>query len=171
MIHPKRTKDIRQMFWTCFQEIRRSKLYNLERDERSPRRGYTSWSLICVLKKALRKHATSFEIFQQDNAGIHTSRKVRKVLQDLEIATMVWPSYFPDLNPIEHAWRRFKDRVVTKHPHLSDMGDSEEAREALINACKKEWKKLAKWFFKRLVESMPRRLAAVRAARGWNTKY
>ena len=143
----------------------------MERDENSQRRGYMAWSLSKILRKALPRIHQAGMIFQQDNAPMHSSLAIRNLLVELGIPTLVWPPYSPDLNPIEHAWRRLKDRIKRYHPYLEGMDESQEAFDVLVQACKKEWKKIGTWFFDRLVESMPRRLAAVRKARGWQIKY
>jgi transposase len=41
-------------------------------------------------------------IFMQNNAHIHTAKKVKKWFEDEGIPVMEWPPYSPDLNPIEH---------------------------------------------------------------------
>uniref|UniRef100_A0A1I7XNY2 Transposase n=1 Tax=Heterorhabditis bacteriophora TaxID=37862 RepID=A0A1I7XNY2_HETBA len=40
--------------------------------------------------------------FRQDNGTIHASRSTNTWLEDNDIATMDWPSRFPDLNPVEN---------------------------------------------------------------------
>jgi transposase len=40
----------------------------------------------------------------QDNASIHTAKKVKDWFMGNGIITTDWPPYSPDLNPIEHAW-------------------------------------------------------------------
>ncbi|KAF2178709.1 hypothetical protein K469DRAFT_717923, partial [Zopfia rhizophila CBS 207.26] len=71
------------------------------------------------------------------------------------IWTLEWPLYSPDLNPIEHLWWALKKL----------------AWDALRAALKEAWKKLPKRLIRQLIESMGRRLAAVRKVRGWQTKY
>jgi transposase len=42
--------------------------------------------------------------FMQDNAPIHTAKKVTKWFEDRGIPVLNWAPYSPDLNPIEHVW-------------------------------------------------------------------
>ena len=51
------------------------------------------------------------------------------------------------------------------------MGQSIEDLERLIEACKEAWMALDQGLMRRLIDSMERRLKAVRKARGWQTKY
>jgi hypothetical protein len=74
-----------------------------------------------------------------------------------------WPPRSPDLNPMEHAWAAVKARVALSEPKT--VG----ALKKLIRAA---WKAVMTEEFRRsLSASMPRRLAAVRRARGGPTKY
>ena len=51
------------------------------------------------------------------------------------------------------------------------MGNSESDWDALKAAIVEAWQKIPNSLIKRLVESMPQRLEAVRKAKGWQTKY
>jgi hypothetical protein len=51
------------------------------------------------------------------------------------------------------------------------MGDSVADWKALCEAIKEAWWALPQSLFRKLIESMPRRLEAVRHAKGWQTKY
>ena len=51
------------------------------------------------------------------------------------------------------------------------MGQSKEDLERLIEAYKKAWMAIDQALMQRLIDSMERRLKAVRKAHGWQTKY
>ncbi len=58
--------------------------------------------------------------FMQDNILIHTAHKVRDWFKENEngIETTHWPPYFPDLNPIEHAWHALKVLTAKIFPEV-----------------------------------------------------
>ena len=80
------------------------------------------------------------------------------------VTVLDWPSYSPDLNPIENLWACMQ-RDVDTH--------GAETLEELEKAVRAEWILLAenKELLRKLAHSMPRRCAAVVAAKGWHTKY
>jgi transposase len=84
---------------------------------------------------------------------------------------MEWPPYSPDLNPIEHMWWELKKIVHKLHPELATMGHSEDDWKALQDALKEAWLLIPNSLIRKLVNSMPKRLAACRKAKGWQTKY
>ena len=77
---------------------------------------------------------------------------------------MEQPPRSPDCNPIEHIWDELGRAIssVGNPPQNLD-----ELRQALLDKCVQ----ITVQRLQRLVASMPRRLAAIIAARGGNTRY
>ena len=69
-----------------------------------------------------------------------------------------WPSQ----SPIKHLWRGLKIAVQQRSP--SNLTELERI-------CREEWEKLPKYRCAKLVESYPRSLKAIIAAKGPSTKY
>jgi transposase len=75
---------------------------------------------------------------------------------------MDWPSYSPDLNPIENLWADVKRRAEVSNPQ-----NVEQLKKALKDA----WYDTSPFLIKSLLNSMPRRLKLVRQKGGWMTGY
>ena len=103
-------------------------------------------------------------VFQQDNDPKHTSKKAKKWFEDNEITVLKWPAQSPDLNPIEHLWHHLKKK-------LWEYEQSANSVTELWERVQEEWEKIPKEECQKLIESMPRRLAAVVRAKGGYTKY
>lgn len=101
---------------------------------------------------------------QHDNAPAHTSRVVQQFLQDNDILVMEQPPLSPDMNPIEHLWDELGRAVRNRNVPPTNL---RQLRDALLE----EWARIPRQTLENLVASMPRRLAAVIAARGGNTRY
>ena len=95
------------MVWGCFWDIGRSQLYIMDRDFKSKKHRYSANSYLEVLDFAFLLHYQTNDpgyVYMQDNASIHTARKVRQWFLDNGVNVTDWPPYSPDLNPIEHSW-------------------------------------------------------------------
>ena len=103
-------------------------------------------------------------IFQQDNDPKHTSYIARQWFAEKDISVLDWPSQSPDLNPMEHLWHHLK-RQLAAYP--TEPRNMDELWERVVT----EWEKIPAQVCMDLVESMPRRIAAVVEAKGGYTKY
>ena len=103
-------------------------------------------------------------IFQQDNNPKHTCRKVKEWLEEQDFKTMIWPAQSPDLNPIEHLWQHLKRRLAEHETPPKGILELWERIQV-------EWERIPTSFCQDLIESMPRRVAAVIRAKGGYTKY
>jgi transposase len=165
-----------QMVWASIWldergRARRSPLVIMERDPTSPGHGYTAWSYCRALEKGLLRNYRAGDRFQQDNARIHTARTTVDFMQQHGIWVVPFPPYSPDLNPIEHMWYMLKKTVHQLHPEMATIGTSPEDWEQFCAALKEAWRRIPDSYIKKLIWSMGDRLAAVRRARGYQTKY
>lgn len=101
--------------------------------------------------------------FQHDNAPCHRAKSVTSWLVSKNIKQLdFWPPQSPDLNPIEHAWDILGKKMEDKKP---------KSLKELEERLKEEWLKISPIEIQKLIRSMPKRVAAVIAAKGGHTKY
>ena len=108
----------------------------------------------------------------QDNAPIHSAKIIRKWLTENSIATIKWPLYLPNLNPIEYMWAKLKERLYElDHDIQYFQGSEDELFDRFSTLIKRAWEDLGQDYFRRLILSMHDRVEAVIAAQGWYTRY
>ncbi len=101
-------------------------------------------------------------IFQQDLAPAHSAKATSTWFKDHGIPVLNWPANLPDLNPKENLWGIVKRKMRYARP------SNAEELKATIRAT---WALITPEQCHRLIDSMPRRIAAVIQAKGAPTKY
>src|SRR5579859_3850685 len=109
----------------------------------------------------------------QDNAPCHKATSILEFLQENHVPVMEWPLQSPDLNPIENLWMDLKapfhQRFLELFRHPSK---SLEARYRYSEVLQEVWYSQEMELVMALIESMPRRCAAVIEAKGrWIMMY
>ena len=102
--------------------------------------------------------------YQDDKATPHRARVVLDFLQQGNVTKMEQPPRLPNCNPIEHLWGELGRAISSMDNPPQNL---DELRQALLD----KWAQIPVQRLQRLVASMPRRLAAIIAARGGNTRY
>ena len=102
-------------------------------------------------------------LFRHDNAPVHKARSLKKWFAEISVEELDWPAQSPDLIPIEHRWDELERRLRARPNRPTSVPD-------LTNALLAEWKQVPA-MFQHLVESLPRRVEAVIAAKGGPTPY
>ncbi|GFY08400.1 transposable element Tcb1 transposase [Trichonephila clavipes] len=103
-------------------------------------------------------------LFMDDNARPHRANIIDECLQSEDTTRMDWPTYIPDLNPIEHVWDMLGRRIAARQPTPTCLP---ELRRALLN----EWCNIPHDQIDNLILSMPRRCKACIASSARHTPY
>ena len=103
-------------------------------------------------------------VFQHDNDPKHTAKKNVAFLANNNFRVLPWPAQSPDLNPLENLWNALKEA-------LKKRADKPSSLDQLFEHVKEEWEKLPKTLLSNLIDSMPRRIAAVIKNKGGHSGY
>jgi len=111
-------------------------------------------------------------LFMHDNAPCHKAEPILEFLKENRVPIMEWPPQSPDLNPIENLWTDLKTRFHKRFLELfSHPSKSLEARYRYGEVLQEVWYSQGMELVTALIQSMPKRCAAVIEAKGGWTKY
>lgn len=157
------------MFWGCFYGNKKGPLLHHDRNVNAA-------SYLDILESTLPEIMDLMDadgIFMHDNARPHVAGIVKDWFDTTGYRVISnWPAYSPDLNPIEHVWRRLKMMFAKRHKDLrySTAGQA-KIQAALKEVVPKLWDDIEEEFLESLIQGMPRRIQACIEAKGWYTKY
>jgi DDE superfamily endonuclease len=159
------------MIWGAIYGNGRSDIVLLERDPDSEKSGYTANSYLAVLREQIPRTYEPDRKFMQDNARIHTAKKVIAWFEDEGVNLLEWPPYSPELNLIEHLWAQLKQWINDHYPELIKMGKSEADYQRLYTAIHEGWDAIGQEAIDELIRSMDTRVNAVIRVKGWYTRF
>ncbi|KAK4116943.1 hypothetical protein N656DRAFT_803121 [Canariomyces notabilis] len=88
------------------------------RDSAFKKNRYTANSYIAALEESLAPYYSPERFFLQDNAKIHVARKTTNWLERHRIWVQEHPPHSPNLNSIEHVWKKIKEILRRDFPGL-----------------------------------------------------
>lgn len=97
----------------------------------------------------------------QDNDRVHTSQLVQDWFREKKIRLLSIPPYSNDLNLMEPVWFELKRKLYPLNLHGA----------AMKNKAKEIFREISKDYIKKLYNSLPNRIDAIIAKKGYLTKY
>ena len=105
-------------------------------------------------------------LFMQDNAPGHAAYKTRAEFAERDIPIILWPTFSPDLNPIETVWNKMKDWIGLHY--LSKFASYDQLRQQVNEA----WNVVVTpELLQDLISTMHQRCQDVIDAEGGHTKW
>lgn len=156
------------MVWAAFSSVGKLELrFVTKRMNGHEYQGVLSHSLLPFLRRYRRFRFK----YQQDNAGVHCSKRPRpgfipmmQWFRDHGIELLEWPSRSPDLNPIENLWGIMVRRVYADNRQFQTV---DELKQAILEA----WDSIETEVLQNLINSMPNRIFQVIQRSGGVTDY
>lgn len=102
--------------------------------------------------------------YMDDNAPCHRTNDIEEYCDQRGIKREWWPARSPDMNPIENLWSWIKQK-------LARLDNKPRTLQELKEKIEEIWYQIPVEYVRTLISSMPRRIGALRQAKGWNTKY
>jgi transposase len=162
---------ISAMAWAAISRNSRSELIIMRKSSPTAK-GYNAAAYQYTLDQGLLPFFQNGDIFQHDNAPIHTAHITKAWLQDHGIEPIRWPASSPDLNPIEHVWKLLKEELWKAHgEQYRNLKDNQADREHFCRWIKEAWQQVNQETIIHIIDSLPHRLQAVVDAEGWHTRY
>ena len=100
---------------------------------------------------------------QHDYTPVHKARSIQTWMSEFGVEELDWPAWSPDLHLIKHLWDELERCLRARPSRPTSVSD-------LTNELLEEWSNIPITTFLNLVESLPRRVEAVIAAKG-GTSY
>ncbi len=103
-------------------------------------------------------------MLQHDNAWPHVARICAQFLEAENIPVLAWPTYSPDMSPIEHVWDALDRYIRQRVPVPANI-------QQLHTAIEEEWTNITQATIYNRINSMRRRCVALREENGGHAKY
>ena len=109
-------------------------------------------------------------LIQHDCTPVHKARSIKTRMSEFGVEELDWPAHSPDLNLVEHLWKKLEWRLQARTSHPTSVPD-------LTNVFLEEWSNIPIDTLQNLdtllnlVDSLPRGVEAVIAAKGGPTQY
>ena len=103
-------------------------------------------------------------LFMENGAPCHSARATQLWLSQIGINKLPWPSQSLDMNPIENLWG-ILDRNLRKKKRKSS------SKPELLSLLRQTWQEIPQDDIHQLINAMPSRVLALKAAKGISTKY